>query len=243
MDEWIYEYMDEWILHRLWWSRFGESATAWEQQTQQRGKCLRMLRMSSWSSSSQRNVQYRGPRGRVLGGEGGGCVCFFSEIDALKLKFPRSTHDFCSLKKSRHTWERFWEPWEKAHGSCNRRERRRGLPQCFFFFFKICEVGGMVSWRSCTRKTYFISQISSEPEVVGYIQYGWLVGTLFSKYGDFRIFFPHNVATWSPLFPPKKIKFPMHLSHPPSVFSSREVAKIRVTKKQKKKKKTTGEGK
>lgn len=33
----------------------------------------------------------------------------------------------------------------------------------------------MVSWRSCTRKTYFISQISSEPEVVGYIQYGYLL--------------------------------------------------------------------
>lgn len=79
----------------------------------------------------------------------------------------------------------------------------------------------------------FISQISSQVKDVGYTIW-WLVGTLFSKYGDFRIFFPHIVATWSHFFPQKKI--PMHLSHPPSVFSSREVAKIRLKKNLKKKK-------
>jgi hypothetical protein len=104
---WMNRCMNEWILHRLWWSRLGESATAWEQQTQQRGKCLRMLRISSWSSSSQRNVQYRGPRGGVWGGGGGGGVCFFFGNRRFKTKVPPSTHDFFSLKSSRHTWERF----------------------------------------------------------------------------------------------------------------------------------------
>jgi hypothetical protein len=100
MDDWrndwingcMYNYMDEWIWMNLWIRGWYVSVHEWmdgycigfgdlvlgsrpplgSKQTQQRGKCLRMLRMSSSSSSSQRNVQYRWPREGGWGGGGGG---------------------------------------------------------------------------------------------------------------------------------------------------------------------------
>lgn len=169
MDEWIYEYVDAWmngwidiasaLVISFWWvgHRLGAADAATRKMLTDATDVVLIFLIPT-----QRPVP--GAPGPGLGGGGFGVCLFFSEIDALKLKFPRSTHDFCSLKSSRHTWERFWEPWEKAYGSCNRRERRRGPPQCLFvylfvcvcvFFFKICEVGGMVSWRSCTKKDLF----------------------------------------------------------------------------------------
>ncbi len=85
-------------------------------------------------------------------------VFFFPEIDALKLKFPRSTHDFFSLKSSRHTWERFGNHGRK-HTEAAIGGKGEGVHSVLFiclfvclfvfFFFQICEVGGLVGWRSC----------------------------------------------------------------------------------------------
>jgi len=164
MDEWIYEYVDEWIDAWMngycigfgdlssWWvgHRLGAADAATRKMLTDATDLVLIVLIPT-----QRPVP--GPPGRGLR-RGGVGVFFFPEIDALKLKFPRSTHDFFSLKSSRHTWERFGNHGRK-HTEAAIGGKGEGVHSVLFiclfvclfvfFFFQICEVGGLVGWRSC----------------------------------------------------------------------------------------------
>jgi hypothetical protein len=71
-------------------------------------------------------------------------------------------------------------------------------------FFQICDVNGLV----ITHKRTWLSQIWLESRgasrVVLDSSYNLVTcWNLLSKYGNFRLFFPHNVVTWAPFFPNK----------------------------------------
>jgi hypothetical protein len=103
MDEWIYEYVDEWIacmnewmdiastlVISFWWvgHRLGVADAATRKMLKDATDVVLIFLITT-----QRPVPGAPVGGFWPGGEGGGCL-FFSEIDGLKLKFPRSTHDF-----------------------------------------------------------------------------------------------------------------------------------------------------